>query len=727
MTMFIELGSGMKWADYARRSALALLTAMVLVSCASEPPKRPASSGKSAATATNSNVEVEGQVNASRVPAVIQGNGQFYQQKGAVGPAATDGSGGGFELRFVDTDIAAVVGAVLGEGLGVPYMIDPQVKGTITLQSSRALSADQVVPALEASLAVQGFGIVERQGVYHIVPLKEASRAGGALRVPGSAATSGFLTEVVPLTFVSAVEMQKILQPFAKEGGVLRVDEVRNLLILSGTSQEVARLQQIVGTFDVDWLAGMSFGIFPLEYVDAKTLSSELEDILIREQSPLAGVLRFVPLPRINSLLVVTHQPRYLQDVQAWIKRLDLGATTPGRRIYVYDVQNAKADELARSLSRILSLEYQDPSTTGASTGLSQGSLSQSGQVDRLERPMAARTESSGSQGEVTRIVPNAENNSLMILATPSEFSVIEAALKRLDVMPIQVLIEASLAEVTLTDDMRYGLQWAYSSGDGTGILSESSTGSISPQFPGFSYLFTGRTDIRAVLNAIESFTNVKVLSSPKLMVLNNREARLQIGDQVPIVTQSTVGTNNPDAPMVNMVEYSDTGVILRVVPRVNKSGLVMLEIEQEVSDVVPTTSSGIDSPTIQQRRIQSTVAVSSGETIALGGLIRESGSRSRSGLPLVSRLPFVGSLFGSTDRVKRRTELIILLTPKVLHTQDDLTGTMEELRTEFKGLRRVVPGWKNPIVGPTGIDQNPAVTTPVVPEVSAGASSPTS
>lgn len=717
----------MRWADYARRSALALLTATALVSCASEPPKRPASSGKPAVTTTNSNAEVEGQANASRVPAVIQGNGQFYQQKGASGVAVTDGSGGGFELRFVDTDIAAVVGAVLGEGLGVPYMIDPQVKGTITLQSSRALSADQVVPALEASLAVQGFGIVERQGVYHIVPLKDASRAGGALRVPGSPTTSGFVTEVVPLTFVSAVEMQKILQPFAKEGGVLRVDEVRNLLILSGTSQEVVRLQQIVGTFDVDWLAGMSFGIFPLEYVDAKTLSSELEDILIREQSPLAGVLRFVPLPRINSLLVVTHQPRYLQDVQAWIKRLDLGATTPGRRIYVYDVQNAKADELARSLSRILSLEYQDTSSgAGASTGLSQGSQSQAGLMGQVERPMAPRMESSGSQGEVTRIVPNAENNSLMILATPSEFSVIEAALKRLDVMPIQVLIEASLAEVTLTDDMRYGLQWAYTSGDGTGILSESSTGSISPQFPGFSYLFTGRTDIRAVLNAIESFTNVKVLSSPKLMVLNNREARLQIGDQVPIVTQSTVGTNNPDAPMVNMVEYSDTGVILRVVPRVNKSGLVMLEIEQEVSDVVPTTSSGIDSPTIQQRRIQSTVAVTSGETIALGGLIRETGSRSRSGLPLVSRLPFVGSLFGSTDRVKRRTELIILLTPKVLHTQDDLTDTMEALRSEFKGLRRVVPGWKNPIAGPANVDQSP-VTAPSVPEASADETHPAS
>jgi general secretion pathway protein D len=272
---------------------------------------------------------------------------------------------------------------------------------------------------------------------------------------------------------------------------------------------------------------------------------------------------------------------------------------------------------------------------------------------------------------------------------------VIEAALKRLDTRPIQVLIEASLAEVTLTDDMRYGLQWSYLGGDGPATLSESSGGSVSQSFPGFSYLFNGRTDIRAVLNAIESLTNVRVISNPKLLVLNNREAQLQIGDQVPITVQSAVGTVGENSPIVNSVQFRDTGVILRVTPRVNKSGMVILEVSQEVSDVVPTTTSGIDSPTIQQRKFNSTVAVKNGETIALGGLIRETKSRSGSGLPFLRRIPWLGELFGSTVRGSRRTELIVLMTPKVIQTEDDSAELLEKLKQDFRGLRRVLPEWR--------------------------------
>jgi general secretion pathway protein D len=203
------------------------------------------------------------------------------------------------------------------------------------------------------------------------------------------------------------------------------------------------------------------------------------------------------------------------------------------------------------------------------------------------------------------------------------------------------------------------------------------------------------------VLNAIESVTNVKVISNPKLLVLNNREAQLQIGDQVPVVTQSSVGTSNPDAPIVNSVSFRDTGVILRVTPRVNKNGLVQLDIQQEVSDVVPTTTSGIDSPTIQQRKISSTVAVKDGETIALGGLIRERNSKSRSGVPILVKIPGLGALFRSTNDAKGRTELIVLLTPRVLDGPDDVRPTLEDLREQFRRLRRNETLWPNPTTAP--------------------------
>jgi general secretion pathway protein D len=616
------------------------------------------------------------------------------------------------------------VGAVLGDGLGLPYVVDPQVKGTITLQAQRALSADEVLAALEGALRIQGVAMVNVDNVYHIVPIKEAMRRVSGLQAPEKLAP-GFGVYIVPLQYVSAVEMQKTLQPFMSEGGVLRLDEGRNLLLLGGTRQEISTLLNVIKTFDVDWMTGMSFGLYPLEYVDAKTLAGELDEVFSDPKSPINGVVRFVPLARLNSLMVVTAQPRYLKDVEQWIKRLDQSVSTPGRRIYVYDVQNSKADELADSLNQILSIRSSGetrtqsasshstqssgtgtpfstpgaqgtPATFGsAQTGaVSNGLVGAGATGTAVASNTTSTTPKNALEGEGLRIVPSAENNSLLILASPSEFAVVDAALKKLDVLPIEVLIEASIAEVTLTDDLRYGLQWSYKPKEGTLTYSENS-GNIVQQFPGLSFLYSAKANISAVLNALETLTKVRVLSSPKLVVLNNHEAALQVGDQVPIVTQAAVSTVGQNSPIVNSVDLKDTGVILRVTPRANVSGRVVLEVTQEVSDVVPTTTSSINSPTIQQRKFSSVVAVRDGETIALGGLIKDTTSRSGSGIPLLRRIPLLGGLFGSDDHNTTRTELIVLITPHVIRTGDETEDAMDDLRREFKGLRRLVPQWQ--------------------------------
>jgi general secretion pathway protein D len=657
---------------------------------------------------------------------IIPGTGALVAPPTTEEPASPP-AGDGFQLNFVDTDIGTIVSEVLGDGLGVPFVVDPQVKGNMSLQATRALSRDEVLAALEGGLRAQGFVLVSQNGVYHVVPDKDASRRITRLQALGQGA-KGYGIYVVPLQFVGAAEMEKVLQPFAPDGGILRVDEARNLLLLAGTGQEIETLLSVVRTFDVDWLAGMSFGLYPLEYVDAKTLAGELSEVFAGPRSPIASVVRFVPLARLNALMVITPQAKYLQDVEAWIRRLDLGATTPGRRIYVYDVQNGKADDIARSLGRILSISGDWDSRGGSSSlGTTGGSLpladsgfgnglasgngvsptggfssrtarntvpQQAYESPPVSAPRASLADSSSSalDAGALKIVPNEENNSLLILASPSEFGIIEAALKRLDVLPIQVLIEASIAEVTLTDDLRYGLQYSWMAGDGPIALSESANGAVSQAFPGFSYLYTGTKNIRAVLNAIESLTNVRVISAPKLVVLNNREAQLQVGDQVPISTQSSIGTNDPASPIVNSIQLRDTGVILRVTPRANKSGRVILEVAQEVSDVAKTTSSGIDSPTIQQRKIASTVAVHDGETIALGGMIRDTQSNGGGGIPYLRRIPILGHAFGSTGKTSRRTELIVLLTPHVIRSTEESDEVMDELRKQFKGLRKAWP-----------------------------------
>jgi len=698
-----------------------------------------------AAASSRSSEQTSTEAGTRRQTLIVPGTGRLVGTPAAPSEQSATGTSDGYQLSFVDSDIAGVVGSVIGDALGLPYVVDPQIKGNMTLQAARPLSRDEVLPALEAALNVYGAALVNAEGVYNVVPLKDAPRRVRGLRAPGSANTPGFAVQIVPLKYISAVEMEKVLRPFAPDGGILRVDESRNLMVLAGSSRELATMQDLVATFDVDWLAGMSFALYPVEYVDAKTLVDELGTIFGDKSTPIANVVRFVPLTRLNSVLAITHDMANLQPVQDWIHRLDVGVATPGRRIYVYDVQNGKADDLADSLSRILSIQVDSSSqnssdfrSSGRGSGGS-GSLFESpagdtfrsgaggsplNQRDNLTpSPQRSRTaDGDNSQAGALKIVPNTENNSLLMYATPSEFTVIENALKRLDVPPIQVMIEASLAEVSLTDDLRYGLQWSFQGGDGPLVLSEAGNGGIAQRFPGFSYLFTGRSDIRAVLNAIETVTDVNVISSPKLLVLNNREAELQIGDQVPITVQSAVGTSDDTPAIVNSVQLRDTGVILRITPRVNRSGMVLLDVAQEVSDVVPTTSSNIDSPTIQQRRISSTVAVRNGETIALGGLIRESKSRTRGGVPLLTKIPLAGSLFGSTSNNKRRTELIVLITPRVIRSTQESEALLDDLSNEFKTLRDLLDARQKVTPAPPAI---PPAPTPAQPAESASEGQP--
>jgi general secretion pathway protein D len=687
----------------------------------SEPPASPAASSAPGDPVPVSPAPASA---APRPNASYPGTGRLVGLPSPPPPPTAPASGGnGIQLAFADVDIPQVVASVLGEALGLNYSIDPSVKGTMSLRSSRPLSNDELLPALEAALRMQDLALVETHGTYQVVPMRDAPRRVASLNLPTDRNQTGFSIQIVPLDYTSPAEMEKILQPFAPAGGVMKVDEARNLLVLAGSSQELETMLGVVKMFDVDWLSGMSYGFFSLDYVDAKTAVSELQDIFADPKSPLAGVVRLVPLTRLNTILVITPQQKYLQAVETWIKRLDVGGTSAGRRIYVYDVQNGRAEDLAKSLSKILSLPTSaddmapvrgapgtmSPSSGygfGASGGVTQGSGftpvygapgtsgipnygNESGAPAAGAFPGSnpANLANASKPGDL-RIIANNDSNSLLVLATPAEFSVIEAALGRLDAPVRQVLIEASLAEVTLTDEFRYGVQWNFANKNGPVTLSD--TGTIAQAFPGLSYLYTGSNSISAVLNALESLTKVRVISSPKLLTLNNHEALLQVGDSVPIATQSAISTATAGAPIVNSIQMQDTGVILTVTPRVNKNGLVQLDISQEVSASTETTTSNIDSPTIQQRKFTSTVVVKNGDTIALGGLITESITKARSGVPVLENIPLLGNLFRDTHNTTTRTELILLITPRVLRDDTEFQGVMDDLRSEFKSLKDV-------------------------------------
>ena len=609
-------------------------------------------------------------------------------------------------LNVADADLRDVVRLVLGDTLHVNYVIDPAVSGKITVQTSHPVAGADLPAMLDAILRINGAALVQVDDLYKIVPINQALTSGAApdIHALRDAGRPGFAVLVVPVRFVSAAELASLLQPFAPPGGSLQVDPERNLLILGGTRDELSTLTDLVAMFDIDWLAGMSFGLYPLDFARPAQLVSELEQIFTPKAAPVGSMVRFLPIKRLNAVLVISSQPAYLDRAEAWIQRLDQAGEGDAPQIFVYTVQNGRAADLAKVLSKIFNVESSavgprdllapglQPASIGSSlTELENTDATQSISPEPLDQP-SQRPE--GRSGPEAQIVADRTTNSLVIRATPGEYGKIRKALEQLDILPLQVLIEATVAEVTLNNSLRYGVEWFLRSGDFSATLSQNARGLVQSVFPGFSALITG-TDVTAVLSALERVTDVDVVSSPHLLVLDNQTARIQVGDQVPITVQQATSVSNPDAPIVNSIELRDTGVILSVTPRVNASGLVIMELQQEVSNVVraeaQTTSSEQATPTISQRQISSTVAVQSGETIVLGGLIQDNHDNSVSGMPFLSRLPIIGPLFGTRSRNQNRTELLVLLTPRVIRGPAEARAVSDEIRRRLQSVAHLV------------------------------------
>ncbi len=620
---------------------------------------------------------------------------------------------GDITLNFANAEIREVVDAVLGQALGLSYIIDPRVQGEVTARTSQPIPRQAVIPALENILALNGAALTLDDGIYKVVTLQQAATGLTSPIVSAEARNSarGFAVHIIPVRYAAAQALSDVLRPFIGPGRVFRVDTARNLIVFAGTGPEARDLIDMISVFDVDWMSGMSFALFPVQVADSKAIVADLETVFLQNgQSPLAGLIRFVPIERLNAVLVISPQPAYLDQAETWIDRLDRGGEGAGRRIFVYHVQNGRAADLSDVLSRIFDASGgggggKEETGAGLAPGLIPATLTsepsatqqaaEGGDSNQATSPSKSAdgqriSDTTGISAIVDsgniRIIADERNNALVILATAAEYRMIEATLKRLDLTPLQVLIEVTIAEVTLNDDLRYGLQWFFSKGNNALSFSTLSSGAVSSAFPGFSYVFTP-ADAQIVLNALTEITDVRVVSSPQLMVLDNQSARLQVGDQVPIATQSAVSVSDPNAPIVNSIEFKDTGVILAVTPRVNASGLVTLEVLQEVSDVTETTTSALNSPTIQQRSIESTVAVQSGDTVALGGLIQDRDEESTSGLPLLSEIPILGNLFKSTNNAKRRTELLVLITPRVVRDRREAQDVTEELRKRLTGI----------------------------------------
>ncbi len=438
----------------------------------------------------------------------------------------------------------------------------------------------------------------------------------------------------------------------------------------------------------------MSFAVFNPQYVDAVELDRELTQVLGGLNSPIASVVRLVPISRLNAILAISPQSHYIAQLQAWVARLDRPGQGSERRVFIYHVQNGRASDLAATLMRVYGQKLAQSPASDASSDQTPPAQTDRGSPIANPTPAPPPPQSEGpdedpASGNRLSITTNEPSNALVILATPQEYSGLLTAIHELDTAPLQVFLEASIAEVTLTDDLKYGLQYFYQPNSSNSVvLTDSASTAIASVLPGFSYAFTNGSSIKVLLSALATKTHVEVISSPKLLVLNNQTATLQVGDRVPVVTEQAVSTITSGAPLVNSVQYEDTGVILKLTPRVNRGGLVMLDITQEVSDVATTTTSGIDSPTIHERKISSSVAVQDNETVALGGLIVDNRERDLNGIPFLQDIPVLGNLFRDTHTNGTKTELIVLVTPHVVDSVSAARAITDELRQKLPGVQ---------------------------------------
>lgn len=728
-------------------------------------------------------------------------------------------------LNFEGADIREVIHS-LADSLGINYQIDPRIQGQVTIRTTGPIAKEDLFPIFNRILRSNGISAVQVGDIYQIIPVAEAKTkaiipvASGEKR--RAAHEDAFVIEVVRVEHVAAQEMVNVLQPFVTPGGDVIPYARANLLIVTDLESNVARLKDLVNTFDRDAFRDLRAKVYKIEHANIEEIGQELIAIMdtygVTPASAEERGVYIIPLQRLNSLVIVAFNPTIFAEVDRWMKLLDVPPEEgAGRSVHVYAVENAKAADLAEILSELygegsssrgnqqqqftpfgtrqrggiggaqpagraaapvvgrqnnpapvigggaprvnqmlddfddyaplqqfddssggLGSSSSSSSRRGRSGGLGGGSSSSRGGFGNTNNSSAGFGNSQGAQGFVlaggepgdifrqeVRIVADEVTNSLVVLATKKDYADIREVLRRLDVVPRQVLIEVLVAEVTLGDDMKFGVEFAAAdlsrnnalgriTGESTTSTNNSNNNSTTNNqasifdlgaaignrsadvvpLPG-SGLFGVISDNRnfaVVMNAAAGKNKLKVLSAPHIMTADNHEAHILVGNEVPIVTtqsNSTLTTTNGTSNILQNIQYRDTGVILTVLPQVNSEGLVNMQIRQEVSQVASATTGGIQSPTFSTRESETTVVVQSGETIVIGGIIDDTVDRSRTGIPFLMDIPVVGRAFRVESDTVRRTELIVLLTPHVVRDRQESRNATEAFKSRLKGMER--------------------------------------
>ena len=623
----------------------------------------------------------------------------------------------------VNLDAASVVEAsklILGETLGYNYSIEPNLMqaNTITMVSNRPLSARQLLDTFEATLKLANAGLVQSDGNFRVVPLQAMEGDAQNLDM-GKEVSPGHGVSAVPLRFIGPSAMVNLLDGFMEQMGSARAWNAGNMILIRGPASQRRSLVDVVRNFDVDTMRNQTFGMAALENGRAEDIAAQVTKVFAQDSASAgSNALKIIPVPGINSLIIIASNETKVKRAITWIKRLDR-ESLDSPKSYVYAVQNGNAVELARILTATYgggdagptaevapdaqSMDVSVESASQDQADQQQGDMGGAPQMEQADPQAAEATGSTGTSSASSsadgssntaggasdngiRITPIAANNTLLIRASPRDYREILSTLAQIDAPATQVLINTMIAEVRLNDTLRYGVQAYFQSGDFSFALSDSKSltdSVISTKFPGMNFVLGGIKSPQLVVDALSKVTNVRVVSSPSVLVMENETATIKVGDQIPIQTQTET---TQGGQTVNSYEYRDTGVVLKVRPRINANGVVAIDLGQELSGVLDTT--GINGqPQFSQRAINSKVSVNDQQTVLLGGLINGTEDRSRMTIPGAERLPLIGKAIGTTGGVATRTEMIVFITPTIIRNGSEASRSSQNLRDSMKNL----------------------------------------
>lgn len=656
---------------------------------------------------------------------------------------------GEVELNFENADIQTVAKSVLGDSLGLNYVIDPRVQGMITLASAQAIPRKDVLPVFESVLRMTNVAVLRENNLIRLVPLPEAAGAGAASF--GGTGQMGYGVSIVPLRYVSAAATAKTAENFLARPGAVRVDQARNLLLIQGTTSERQAVLGVITTLDVEWLRNQSVALYPLKSTAPETMIRELDKVFdTAEGGQGQGVIKFQPVSRMNAVLAVSRNSKVIERATQWVQRLDRSDLS-GTTVRTYGLRFGNARVISRILNEMFvgrsgqsSIDNGQPSATapGQAAATSRIDSLGTGTLSNQANSGTAGSDGSGASGnrgtqiqaafdsfgdrkdaqqddangsgnsgssamprglfQNVRITADTSTNSIMIYSNQEDYRVIERALESLDRPKLQVAVDAMVAEVTLTDQLQYGVQAYLTSANArlgndrgsVGLFNAAQTSAqsalLARVLPGYNLLLGADANPKLILSALSTLTAVKVLSAPSLVVADNQPAILEVGNQVPISTGSATVLSSSNT-VVNTITLHNTGIILKVLPHVHPNGAIDLEIEQEISNVVNPggTSAQNLTPTISQRRIHSTIGTSSGQTVLLGGLIKEDDERTVEGIPGLNEIKYLGDLLSQKTDSRSRSEIIVFVTTKLIRNSQDAQVVAEEFRERLDTMRR--------------------------------------